>query len=96
MTIGYPTTAVPADIGRPDAGGGTGARRRRAGVRGGPGLGTYAGLVLLLIISAFPLYWSVVVASQDQASISRYPPALVPGPHLWEHIRTAFAQANFG
>jgi cellobiose transport system permease protein len=20
----------------------------------------------------------------------------VPGPHLWEHIRTAFAQANFG
>ncbi len=96
MTIGYPTTAVPADIGRPDAGGDTGARRRRAGVRGGPGLGTYAGLALLLIISAFPLYWSVVVASQDQASISRYPPALVPGPHLWEHIRTAFAQANFG
>jgi cellobiose transport system permease protein len=96
VTIGYPTTAAPAEAGRPDAGGDAARRRRSGRARGGPGVGTYVGLVLLLIVSAFPLYWSVVVASQDQASISQYPPALVPGPHLWEHIQTAFAQANFG
>lgn len=65
-------------------------------VRGGPGLGTYASLVFLVLLCAFPLYWSLVVASHDQASISSYPPKVVPGPNLWEHVQTAFAQANFG
>jgi cellobiose transport system permease protein len=65
-------------------------------VRGGPGPGTYAGLALLVLLCAFPLYWSLVVASHDQASISRYPPTLLPGPNLWQHVRTAFEQANFG
>lgn len=70
---------------------------RRAGrVRGGAGVGTYATLTLLLLVSVFPLYWSLVVASHDQSSISRYPPVVVPGPSLWRHIRTAFEQANFG
>jgi cellobiose transport system permease protein len=65
-------------------------------VRGGPGAGTYLALGLLVLLCAFPLYWSLVVASHDQASISRYPPTLLPGPNLWQHIRTAFEQANFG
>ena len=49
----------------------------------------------MIVMSAFPLYWSVVVASHDQAAISHYPPVVLPGPHLWEHVRTAFEQANF-
>ena len=65
-------------------------------VRGGPGLGTYASLALLVLLCAFPLYWSLVVASHDQAAISRYPPTLVPGPNLWQHVKVAFEQANFG
>jgi cellobiose transport system permease protein len=69
-------------------------RARR--VRSGPGFGTYASLGFLLLLSVFPLYWSLVVASRDQSSISRYPPVITPGPRLWEHIRTAFEQANFG
>jgi cellobiose transport system permease protein len=68
--------------------------RRR--VRGGPGAGTYLLLGFIILLSAFPLYWSLVVASQDQAAISRYPPVVLPGPNLVDHIRTAFDQANFG
>jgi cellobiose transport system permease protein len=65
-------------------------------VRGrGPGFGTYALLLLIVVVSVFPLYWSVVVASQDQAAISQYPPVVLPGPNLLEHIRIAFEQANF-
>ncbi len=70
--------------------------QRSQRIRGGPGFGTYATLVLLLLMSVFPFYWSLVVASHDQASISRYPPVVVPGHMLWQHIRTAFQQANFG
>ena len=70
--------------------------RRPVHVRGGPGWGTYLTLVLFVVFSAFPLYWSLVVASHDQASIAQYPPALIPGGNLWSHIRTAFDQANFG
>ncbi len=60
------------------------------------GIGTYLALGILVLVSLFPLYWSVVVASNDQATVGRYPPTLLPGPHLWEHVRTAFSQANFG
>lgn len=76
------------------------ARDRRAGRRarlqGGPGWGTYSLLVLMVVVSAFPLYWSLIVASRDQAAVSSYPPKLLPGPLLWQHVETAFSQANFG
>ena len=75
---------------------GDGRRDRPGRVRGGPGVGTYAPLTSLMLFSAFPLYWSIVVASHDQASISRYPPVIAPGAMLWQHVRTAFEQANFG
>lgn len=69
--------------------------RKRGHVRGGPGALTYVTLGLFVVFSAFPLYWSLVVASHDQATIAQYPPAVVPGGNLWAHIRTAFEQANF-
>jgi len=64
--------------------------------RGGPGLGTYTLLGAVLVMSAFPLYWSFVVASHDQSSIASYPPVILPGGNLLAHIRTAFETANFG
>jgi cellobiose transport system permease protein len=73
------------------------SRRASRRVRGGrAGIGTYLTLGVLVLLSVFPLYWSLVVASHDQASISRYPPVLLPGPNLAEHVRAAFTQANFG
>jgi cellobiose transport system permease protein len=70
--------------------------RRLRHVRGGPGWLTYATLIAFVLFSAFPLYWSLVVSSHDQATIAKYPPVVVPGGNLWTHIQTAFDQANFG
>ena len=69
---------------------------RRARPRGGTAWATYALLGAILLLSAFPLYWSLVVASHDQAAVSHYPPVILPGPNLWQHVRTAFEVANFG
>jgi len=98
MTIEKSQTSVAGPAVRPDVQAGVYRRTPRAHrIRGSrPGPGTYLTLGLLLFLSAFPLYWSVVVASQDQSAIAKSPPVVVPGPHLWEHIRTAFQQANFG
>jgi cellobiose transport system permease protein len=57
---------------------------------------TYALLLAVVIVSAFPLYWSVVVSSRDQSAIGRYPPPLVPGGNLWDNLSAAFDQGNFG
>jgi cellobiose transport system permease protein len=58
--------------------------------------GTYAILFAIIIVSIFPLYWSIVVSSRDQSAIGRYPPPLVPGGSLWDNLSKAFEQGNFG
>lgn len=68
---------------------------RRPRTPGQVGRGTYALLVLLVLLSVFPLYWSLVVASQDSSAVGRYPPPLLPGSHLRDHVQQAFAQGNF-
>jgi cellobiose transport system permease protein len=72
-----------------------GARRRRA-----PSLArtlTYVVLALTLLISAFPIYWTFVVASSTNDVIADVPPPLVPGGHLVENVRAVFDNdaANF-
>jgi cellobiose transport system permease protein len=51
---------------------------------------TYIALVLVAAASAFPLYWSLVVASHDNAAVSAYPPVLRPGSQLWHNIDRLF------
>ena len=51
------------------------------------GRGTYVLLGAVVLVSLFPLYWSVVAASNDQAGISKSPPDLVPGTHLLDNLR---------
>ena len=72
-----------------------GARRRRP-----PSLArtlTYVVLTLTLIASAFPIYWTFVVASSTNDVIADVPPPLVPGSHLMENVRAVFDNdaANF-
>jgi cellobiose transport system permease protein len=67
--------------------------RRRTAVarrfdRGGPF--TYLFLILVVIGSLFPLYWSLVVASHTNAAVYEYPPKLVPGSTLWHNIHRLF------
>jgi cellobiose transport system permease protein len=66
-------------------------RRRQLGRRfqkAGPG--TYVFLILIAAASAFPLYWSFVVASHDNSAVSEYPPVLTPGGELWHNISRLF------
>ena len=63
MTLEQAGTSVAGPAVRPGVRAGVYRRTPRAHrIRGGPGLGTYLTLGLLLFVSAFPLYWSVVVA----------------------------------
>ncbi|GAB3506599.1 carbohydrate ABC transporter permease [Amycolatopsis cihanbeyliensis] len=56
----------------------------------------YAALGAILLLSVFPLYWSIVVSSRDQSAVGRYPPPLVPGGSLWDNLSAAYQQGNFG
>ena len=57
---------------------------------------TYVLLIGIVVVSVFPLYWSIVVSSRDQQSVGSYPPPLVPGGNLWDNISAAYEQGNFG
>lgn len=54
------------------------------------GPGTYIFLLVVAILSFFPLYWSVVVASHDNSAISAYPPVITPGRELFHNIGRVF------
>jgi cellobiose transport system permease protein len=51
---------------------------------------TYIFLLVIVLLSLFPLYWSLVVASHDNAAVSAYPPVLTPGHELWHNIQRVF------
>jgi cellobiose transport system permease protein len=70
-----------------------GRRRRRFGTSRrfqSAGPFTYLFLLLVAILSFFPLYWSVVVASHDNSAIAEYPPKMVPGDQLFHNIGRVF------
>jgi cellobiose transport system permease protein len=51
---------------------------------------TYLFLVLVVVASVFPLYWSLVVASHTNAAVYEYPPKLLPGSNLFHNIHRLF------
>lgn len=58
---------------------------------------SYVLLVLTVMASAFPIYWTFVVASSTNEVIADVPPPLVPGDHLMDNVRAVFDNdaANF-
>lgn len=48
------------------------------------------------LISIFPLYWLVVMASNTTSDIYKSPPTFLPGPQLFENISKVFARIDFG
>ena len=67
-----------------------GVRRRARALRRRPGRLVHLGLLALVFFSAFPFYYSVVVASQDNSVLGRVPPPLLPGRNLLTNIGRAF------
>jgi cellobiose transport system permease protein len=51
---------------------------------------TYLFLILVVLFSLFPLYWSLVVASHTNAAVYQYPPKLLPGSNLFHNIHRLF------
>jgi cellobiose transport system permease protein len=51
---------------------------------------TYVFLIIVALLSLFPLYWSLVVASHSSSAVSAYPPVLTPGRELFHNISRLF------
>jgi cellobiose transport system permease protein len=71
-------------------------RRRRRSQRAvarrfdSAGPGTYLFLIAVVVVSLFPLYWSLVVASHSNSAVYDYPPKLLPGANLFHNIHRLF------
>ena len=63
-------------------------------MRGGPI--TYAILAVVVIVSVFPFYWTIVAASRSNADIAQVPPPLLPGANLVSNFDKALTQVNMG
>ncbi|MDO8108522.1 carbohydrate ABC transporter permease [Isoptericola sp. b441] len=63
------------------------SRSRGLGAARRPGWVTYTLLIVFLLASAYPIYYSVLLASSDSATIAQNPvPSLVPGPNLVDNL----------
>lgn len=56
----------------------------------------YAVLGVGAVISIFPLYWLVVMASNSTSDIYKSPPTFLPGPELFANITKVFERIDFG
>jgi cellobiose transport system permease protein len=55
---------------------------------------TVVGLVAAAVMSFFPLYWMLVVASRTSAAAFQWPPAFIPGGNLGENVERVLANEN--
>ncbi|WP_329022604.1 MULTISPECIES: carbohydrate ABC transporter permease [unclassified Streptomyces] len=94
-TFADPKSANPA---RPSATTGSrpGGRKRGAGRTLHGSRPTYAFLILAVLVSSFPFYYTIVAASRSNADIAKTPPTLIPGPNLLKNFQLALDQADIG
>ncbi|MBB5871408.1 cellobiose transport system permease protein [Allocatelliglobosispora scoriae] len=61
-------------------------------------LGKVGHLILLgvLLLSIFPIYFSFVVASQDNSALGKVPPPVLPGANILDNIQRVFDTVPFG
>ncbi|MEU1623034.1 carbohydrate ABC transporter permease [Streptomyces sp. NPDC005722] len=59
--------------------------------------GLYAHLVLIaaVLVSIFPFYWTIVMATNTTRDIYRTPPKVSFGPHLLDNVRTVLDSVDF-
>ncbi|WP_017556908.1 carbohydrate ABC transporter permease [Nocardiopsis baichengensis] len=87
-------TATAATARRPGSGP---LRRRLRRLRQASPL-TYAGLLLTVLVSVFPLWWMFVIATRTTDAAARFPPVLTPGDRFDDNLERLFGEtsANFG
>jgi len=84
--------SAPDEVRGPTRGGG---RRRRRSSNNYAGPFIYAVLVVILLASVFPLYFSFIVASKDNSVLGDAVPPLTPGGHLFENLARVFDTVDF-
>ncbi|MEU6058364.1 carbohydrate ABC transporter permease [Streptomyces sp. NPDC047097] len=57
---------------------------------------TYAIMVVAVLVSAFPFYWTIVAASRSNADLAQVPPSLLPGPNLMANFEAVMEEADIG
>lgn len=50
---------------------------------------TYFALIIGIVLSIFPIVWTMIVASRDNDSIYSVPPAMLPGGNFFDNITRA-------
>ncbi|WP_024287525.1 carbohydrate ABC transporter permease [Cellulomonas sp. KRMCY2] len=83
-------TSVPMIRQTAGAGAARAAARKRGlgGINRRPGWVTYVLLTLVILVSAYPIYYAVLLASSDAATIAQNPiPSLIPEGHLLENLK---------
>ncbi|MDB1089059.1 carbohydrate ABC transporter permease [Streptomyces sp. ACA25] len=77
-------------------------RRPRMRLRQGAGRQHHAGpvayalLIVVALVSLFPLYWTMVAASTDNTRVTQSPPPFLPGPNLFKNLAAAWQDAALG
>ncbi|MFB5663373.1 carbohydrate ABC transporter permease [Alteribacillus sp. HJP-4] len=56
---------------------------------------THGLLLIGVLISIFPFYWLVVMASNTTSDILRFPPKLIFGGELWNNVQNVLSTINF-
>jgi cellobiose transport system permease protein len=57
---------------------------------------TYTILAVVLLVSIFPFFWTIVAASTSNTEINQVPPNLIPGPNLLKNFHAALTNVNMG
>ena len=89
-----PPVQPPASTGPARSRGGS--RRSGAGRTMRGGRLAHAILVLAVLVSAFPFYWTIVAASRSNAELAQVPPTLLPGPNLMRNFEAVVKEADIG
>ncbi|WP_433797803.1 carbohydrate ABC transporter permease [Actinoplanes sp. CA-252034] len=55
---------------------------------------SYLGLGVILLVSAFPVYWMFVIATSSDEAVMSSPPALIPGDQLMVNLREVFTMQD--
>jgi cellobiose transport system permease protein len=58
-------------------------------------LAAHAVLLLGVLVSIFPFYWMIVLATNTTADTFRFPPKLTLGPQLFENLGRVFGNIDF-
>jgi cellobiose transport system permease protein len=55
---------------------------------------SYLPLTVVLLFSAFPVYWMFVIASSTDAAVSSFPPSVLPGDQLMKNLHEVFTMSD--